>query len=333
MSQRLLIICCLTAFLVGCDYADEPKMLWTHSGLGTVAAALSKNGEFALVATVDNGTQFWDLDKNKINFRLKHHQRGENNLSAVAIAKDSNVAVTINGDSLVVWDTKTGKAYRFWKLTNYPLNIALSKTGKYALIGFADNNAQLFDLIHGKVLRVFEHADIVSAVALSEDGQYALIGSDDRAVRLWDLNTGELKHQWFHKNRVNHVGLSPNGQYALSCAAQSDAEIRSTESGELIANLKGKIPDIKFLHKNKFTITASTFSRDSSLLLTGSPPHNIQLWDVESGKETASWFIPSRFFWRPTASLVLALAFDEHNQHFIAQTTNGLGYQFLLSNT
>lgn len=318
----ILIFC-----LFGCDRSPSPSNTITHSGLGLGSAALSEDGSSALVATIDLGVQYWDLPNNKLNFKINHHN--DEPIIALDIALQTPIGVSLSSDSLAVWDLNDGTAYRFLSLDSTPTTVKISKTGKYALVGFVNNRAKLIDLTKGKVLRTFEHADIVNAVALSPKQDLAVIGSDDTAVRVWDLNSGEMKHQWFHPAKVTHLNTSPDNRYLLSHSAQHKTWIHDLQSGLLVSeiNIKPK----SFFRSLAPSVTTSLFSKNSQLVFTGHPPNLIKVWEVRTGILKKTIQLPKRSVWQPSATLPLDMAFNEDESTLTIETSNGQAYQYPMS--
>ncbi len=324
----LILVTCLLLALAGCK-DSKPVNTWTHSNAGSFDAALTTDGQQALIATHDKGTLFWDLKNKKVLYTFSHTANQKTSHRIVRIAQAASIAITADDESIASWDTKTGESKAYWKLPAVPLDIDLSRDGRFALIGFSDNKARIIDMQTGIAWKTFEHADKISTVALSNDEKYALIGSDDTAARLWNLNTGEMSHQWFMPYKVTHVAISPNNQYALLSSSQNSSEIRNIQTGQKICDITLRKPWLPKFIKAPLSISTALFSRNSQKLYTGSPPRNIRQWDVLSGKLEKEWIIPNRYFMKPMAAVILALAIDQDNV-LISETSNGMGYQFLL---
>jgi WD40 repeat protein len=315
--------------LVGCEDSNKPINTWTHSNQGSFDAALDANGDNALIATTDRGTLFWDLKNKQVLYTLSHAADKKSLHRIVRIAHSAPVAITADDKSIASWNTHTGESMAYWKLPARPLDIDLSTDGRFALIGFSDNKARIIDLQTGITWKTFEHADQVSTVALSKNEEYALIGSDDTAARLWNLNTGEMSHQWFMPYKVTNVAISPNNQYALISSSQNSSEIRNIKTGKKVCDITIRKSWLPSFVKAPLSISTALFSKDSQTLYTGSPPRNIRQWDVQSGKLVKEWVIPNRYFIKPMAAVILALATNQENI-LISETSNGMGYQFLL---
>lgn len=323
-----ILVACLLFALAGCK-DSKPVNTWTHSNQGSFDAAITVDGKKALIATLDRGTQFWDLSNKKTLYTFSHTANKKTLHRIVRVAQTASIAITADDETIAIWDTETGESKAYWKLPAVPLDIDLSKDGRFALIGFNDNKARIIDMTTGTAWKTFEHADEVNTVALSHDEQYALIGSDDTAARLWNLNTGEMSQQWFMPYKITHVAISPNNQYALISSSQNNSEIRNIQTGKKICDITLRKPWLPKFIRAPLSISTALFSQDSQKLYTGSPPRNIRQWDVQSGKLEKEWVIPNRYFIKPMAAVILALAINQDN-FLISETSNGMGYQFLL---
>tara|TARA_R110002110_G_scaffold195770_1_gene405470 strand:+ start:90108 stop:91106 length:999 start_codon:yes stop_codon:yes gene_type:complete len=327
-SKYSLFLVCLL-LLGACEDSNKPSNTWTHSHQGSVDAALDKNGENAIIATSDRGTLFWDVKNKKVLYTFSHFANKESLHHIVRIAHAAPVAITADDTSIASWNTRTGQSIASWTLPAPPLDIDLSTDGRFALIGFSDNKARIIDLQTGIAWKTFQHADQVNAVALAQNEEFALIGSDDTAARLWNLKTGEMSHQWFMPYKVTYVALSPNNQYALISSSQNSTEIRNVKTGGKVCDITIRKSWIPTFFKAPLTISTALFSENSQTLYTGSPPRNIRQWDVQSGKLINEWVIPNRYFLKPMPAVILALATNQENI-LISETSNGMGYQFLL---
>src|SRR6185437_15331757 len=92
-----------------------------------------------------------------------------------------------------LWDAQEGKEIR--RFSQQASCLALSRDGRFALVGGWDHSLRLWDVETGDEVRRFEgHTRPVRAVALSPDGKLALSGGEDHSLRLWDVKTGQLLH-------------------------------------------------------------------------------------------------------------------------------------------
>lgn len=324
-SLHFALITSIFLMLIACQEDMQIKQTWTHTKDGSFDADVAQGGKFALIATKDKGTQFWNLESNQLLFTFSHHQKEQTQHRLVKLTRDGATAVTLDDKSIGVWNTKTGQSKGYWALQAMPLVVTLSQDARFALIGFNDNAARLIDLETGVAWRSFEHAAPVNAVALSTDERYALVGSDDTAARLWDLNTGNLVHQWFMPFKIGLVAFSPDNQMLLISSVQHNTQIRAVDDGQLIAELKQSKWDLPLWRSPLLTVSSATFSQDSKKLYTGSPPRTIRQWDVKSGRMERMWTIPKPPKARTFAAVPTAINVKDP-QTLIFQATDGQGY-------
>lgn len=309
----------------GCDKADPSTQTQQYSAQGSLDADIDESGHFAIIATVDAGTQYWNLDANQMLFIFTHQKNEKSTHRLVKLAQQAPIAITLDDHAIGVWDTQSGESKAFWALENTPLAVSLSQDGRFALIGFAKNEAKLIDLRTGLSWRTFEHADKVNSVDLSKNEQYALIGSEDSAVRLWDLNQGTLKRQWLFPFGIDHVALSSDNHYALISSSLNKTEIRDAQTGELVSELKLPLSKMPFSKETTLTITSSTFSKRDNILYTGSPPNYIREWDIKSGQLIHEWALPKHKGFAKNIAIPIAIAIKADGS-LLSQATNGRGY-------
>lgn len=329
---RLVLITSIILSLSGCEDQKNISQPWEFSTDGSFDADISQDGKHAIVATKDLGTQYWDLDGNRLLFTFTHQTNTKTSHRLVKLADKNAIAVALDDNAISVWDTESGQSIAFWALPAVPLSVDISQDGRFALIGFTDHQARLIDLQTGTAWRNFEHADQVGAVALSPNEQYALVGSDDTAARLWDLNSGQLKHQWFFSYKINYVAISPDNQYALVASAQHVAQIRSLQDGALVSNLQLQKYNIPIARKPLLTVSSALFSDNGTKLFTGSPPRHLREWDIQTGALLQEWHVPKNNSLKPFAAIPVSIG-KHANQSIIFHTTDGKGYQIDLSHT
>lgn len=327
----------LTAFLLvslsACSPPEKPVQQFEVSVRGAYTAALSADGQRAVVGSVNHGASYWDSQHNErlYDWNLKPGQYTE--ATASAVSGNGQFALTASAQQMVLWDTQTGKAFTFFNAPAEILSVSLSRSGKYALLGLANYTAVLFDAKKGGVLRTLHHDSRVRSVHLSGDGQLALTGADDNSARLWDIKKGTLLHRRQHSENVQLVRLSPNKQWALSVSKYDKAALWNVKSGQTVAEL-----DIagEALKRGK-SFTAAEFSADGNFLLTGSSNREVTLWDISQlQSDTPSnndiqrltknkrWLLTKRQWMKPTGATVLSLAFAE--EHIVTIGSNGLLY-------
>jgi len=322
MTLRLSLLISLALLVGGCEQGAAPSRSFEVSTIGAQAAALSDDGQWAIIGSVHHGGSLWRTHDGERIFNWNHQKGQQTTLLAADFSPDGLWALTADRHTMVLWNVKSGAAERFWTAPGEVLSIALSQNGKYALLGLSDFKAALFDVRRGGVRRVFNHQNRVRSVALSNDGKLALTGSEDATATLWDLASGEALLTIEHDSDVQQVALSPDAKRALSSSKYDRTAIWNTDTGEELGDLPLSAERIK----RGLYLTVTRFSEDNTQLLTGRPDRTVQLWDLKNMRQLKRWTLPKRDPWKPSSAAVLALAFGENNQYY-AVASNGLVHQ------
>ncbi|HUH36711.1 MAG TPA: hypothetical protein VL027_02075 [Spongiibacteraceae bacterium] len=328
MSQRPWLVPAVlaTVLLSGCDSYEVPSASWEYAVQGLHSGCLSSDGSLAVVGSIAHGGSLWRVDTQARAFDWNHRAGEQSTLVACGFSPDARFALTADPQTLVLWDTASGSALRFWSSPAEVLGLALTPAANYALLGLANFSAVLFDVKNGGIQRIFQHQDRVRSVALSADGQLALTGAEDRSARLWNLQSGELLQRWDHDREVTVVALSDDGNRALSVAKYDKAVIWDTRTGAAVWELPLGASAVK----RGETFTSARFSSDGQQLLTGDNERRVRLWSVTDKTLLASWQVPKRDPWKPTGASILALAFTPEPQRYIALASNGYAHRLSL---
>ncbi|KAG2048147.1 WD40 repeat-like protein [Suillus hirtellus] len=124
-------------------------------------------------------------------------------------------------------------------------------------------------------IRTFEnHEQAIWAVAVFPDKRRMITGSDDNTLRLWDLETGVvLKKMEGHSNWVMALAVSRNGQIIASGDSGGEVIAWHGETGESITQP---------IKAHPFQITSVDFSRDGTVLATGSWDKTVKFWSTKT---------------------------------------------------
>lgn len=123
------------------------------------ALALSRRGDYLLLALHDRTAIYFDVIGNRVLQVLEHD--------------GANVGSSIN----------------------QPINaVAISPSGKYALTGADDHTARLWRLKTGKQLRSWKHKNVVNIVSFYPKGAYVFTGAENGQAHFWDIKTGKKKY-------------------------------------------------------------------------------------------------------------------------------------------
>lgn len=320
--------------LVSCSPTDDPEKTWDFSSVGLFSGVFTHQGNYSLCATVDSGVAYWDLNGNQIKYKFNHPidpvSKQPKIVTTVALAHSAPIGATALPGEIGIWDLNTGKSLRYWALPyadKQILSMSLSEYGKYALIGFSSAQAILLNLISGNIMKTFESAESVSTVSLSHNSQFALIGSEDKHLKLWDLNNGTLAKDWVMESPVQYATFSPDDQFILVSQTLGKGKILSVQTGEVISELVNQFGHDFSLGSN--SLLSALFFDNNQYVVTGCPPRYIRLFEVKTGKFIKELRLSKKSKWITSPAPVIALAMQPQHK-LIAQSSNGLGYQFTL---
>lgn len=320
---RFISLLLIALLSTGCDSGAAPSKSWETAVKGVYGASLSNDGKLSIIGSITHGGSLWDTARGERKFNWNHQQGEYSNIIASGFSPDGSFALTADHQTIVLWDTNSGKALTFWTAPNEVMSIDLTPAGNYALLGLEDYSAVLFDVKRGGIQRTFYHKDRVRSVALSDDGELAITGSEDQTARLWQVKSGEQLFSWQHEDEVVTVAIAPNGSKALSVAKYDKAVVWDTNSGKAI----GKLPLVPTAIKRGQAFTSAAFSANSRLLLTGNSDRLVQLWDANKLKQLASWTVPKRDPWKPTGASIVAVSFSDKSNQYYAIASNGFTHR------
>ena len=316
----LFALCLLVS---ACSGGDSPSQSWEHAIQGIYGAELSDDGSLAIIGSITHGGSLWNVPGNERKFNWNHQQGQFSNIIYADFSPDRGFAITAERQTMVLWNASTGQGISFWTAPSEILDIELSTTGNFALLGLEDHSAALFDVRRGGVKRVFYHEDRVRSVSLNSQQNLVLSGSEDHTAKLWNLQDGKQLFNWQHEDEVQLVKLSPNADRALTAAKYDKAVVWDTKSGDKI----GELPLRGSAVARGLIITSAAFSSDGKLLLTGNSNRTVQLWQIDGFKELKRWQLPKRYPWKPASASVVALSFSPQNNRFFAIASNGFTHQ------
>ncbi|MBV1870526.1 MAG: hypothetical protein KUG76_06425 [Gammaproteobacteria bacterium] len=318
-SALRLFLLLLIALTSGC-MKDQPISMQEVAVQGVYTAALSENGAYALIGSINHGGSLWQTSDMERRYNWNLAAGAYSEISSTALSHNGNIALTADTRQAVFWDTRTGESVGYWSTPADVKTAALSGNGSVAIFGLRDYSAIVVDVSTGDTLFRLGHQGMVGAVSISEDGLIGLTGSDDRSAKLWDLKTGNMLFEWKHSNSVNLVKLSADGKIALTSSQHSGFHLWSIESGQQLHMIKNR----------SHTVTSVAFSADNQTMLIGTSLQQIDLWKTSSAKRIKTWSIAGKNLWQPSNTKVYAVAFSQQRNHFFSVTSNGVLQEWAL---
>jgi WD40 repeat protein len=319
----LICITCFSFLMIACQVDKESVAEWQHTAVGSLDAAISSDGRFALVSSVNFGAAYWDIEKNQLLFQWTHNDDPNSSITSVNISPDGSRAITADKETFSIWNTNSGKAYGYWKAPASIRAVALSNKGRYVLLGLGDGRAIHIDMNTGRRLEFTGHRkEAVASVDLSPNGLWAFTGGNDYRAVLWNSRTGQVHQLFEHKTRVAKLKLDYSGKRAFTSGTLGNAYIWDIQSGEQLSKLA--------LKKREYVIVSANFSNSGKQLVTGAPGRDISLWNTESGERIKKWKVRTRKQGKPSGAIVYAVAFSEDDQYVLSESSAGYGEKWSL---
>lgn len=311
----LLVISIL--LLSACSDKGQELRRWLHEDTGSYGAVISADNRYLMTGSIGGYGRVWDVEQGKVIYSVQHEDNDEGGIIDAEFSRDSKYLVTIEQQSIARWRVSDGSLVGYWSWPDLRA-VAISASGRYALIGMKAKQAIYFDMQQGKMVYVFPHHEKITSVDLSADGRFALTGADDWHASLWNLATGE--HVW-SKNmeyKIAHVELSDDGELAFANASVGQARIYATDSeGTLVTQLEIK--------PRGLTVVSADFSDDNSILATGRASKGIDIWDTRNGKNLKTWLPEVKHKVQPDSATILDLNISPDKQTLLSESSTGIG--------
>jgi len=182
--------------------------------------------------------------------------------------------------------------------------VAVSPNREQAVVGQANGEMKLIDLLSNKVIRTIKsHTGSVSGVAFSSDGQHLLSGGQDQAgklftAKLWNLSDGKQQGEAIETTgAITAVAVVGTTEQPLAATAEADNKIRiwnlhkeaaeskpEDEAKDGEAETKEAVKPVKEIagHSGKIN-SLVVHPTDSNQLLSGSDDGTVRLWNVSAG--------------------------------------------------
>lgn len=141
------------------EMANGKPMMRLSFPVRIKAMALSRHGDYVLLALQDRTAVYFDVIENRVVHIFRHDGKP--------------VKATVD------------------QLINA---VAISPSGKYALTGGDDHMARLWSLESGKQLRKWQHNNDVDLVGFYPKGGYVLTGAGNDQTHFWNIKTGKKQY-------------------------------------------------------------------------------------------------------------------------------------------
>ncbi len=160
----------------------------------------------------------------------------------------------------------------------YGVSVHFSPDGTRLVTASADGTAKVWDVSTGnELLTLIGHTASVLNSIFSPEGSLLATSSYDDTVRIWDSATGK-QLLLLEQPGAAFIAFDPSGTrlaIAITAGANSRAEIRDVNTGQLLLTLVGHEDDVNDV----------TFSTDGKWIATASNDGTVRVWDAFDGNE------------------------------------------------
>lgn len=293
--------------------SEGPQSTFPLASQGFLSAEISNDGNFAVIGSIHHGGSYWDLKKKERLFSWNHQQGKMSSLRAVAISKNGHRAITCEEDTLVLWDTRSGKSKQFWQAEDRILSIAMNREGDKALMGLRNGTVSYFDLDRGAAIYNFKHLAEVRQVSLSQDGLTGISAGDDMSVKILDLKSGKEIQNKTLQNQIKTIAISSSGSKAFASAQREDSIIWEINSDKTLYKQHNRVTNF----------TSATFSENENFITLGTFTGEIYRIDIRSGQQLNKWQAEPRKAYGGAASKAIMDLYDD-NKSIVALTSDGM---------
>ena len=321
----LIVLSCFLAS--ACTEKNQQAIAsYEHAAQGALSAAISNDGKYSLVSSINHGVVLWDNQQHALKYQWSQQQSQDEFVYVVDIAFDNSVAVTAQRTTFAIWDIATGANKGYYKIQAATIrDIAISNQGRSVLYGRSDGVVVFLNLKTGRRIEFLAHQNNINTVDLAPNGHFALSGSNDYVAYFWDTRTGQVIHRFNHPTRVTQVTLDPQGRYAFTADSMAQANVCKLTTGDIESKLT-------YIGREK-TFTAARFNEEGTLLATGSPNKRVDLWHIASGEKLQTWQVTPREGGRPKSAVVLDVAFTDNDKSLLTESSSGIAERFIIRDT
>ncbi|KAF5330196.1 hypothetical protein D9611_010572 [Ephemerocybe angulata] len=255
---------------------------WGHTDYVT-SVAFSPDGRYIVSGSLDKTVGVWDVQEGQT--ALDPYTGHRDFVFSVAFSPDGRHVASSSGETIHLWDIRTGKMALDTPIVGNGSRVAFSPDGKHIVSASKDKTVRVWDARTGKpALEPFKgHTGYIRSVAFSPDGRYIASGSDDKTVRVWDVEAGQPTMAPFEGHTsVRSVAFSPDGRHVASGLRDKTIQLWDTQTGQVtMGTFKG--------HKD--VVNSVAFSPNGRYIASCSYDNTVRVWDVQTGKAALDPFI------------------------------------------
>ncbi len=204
-----------------------------------------------------------------------------------------------------IWDAASGKRLStFQSIPSGITDTAFDATGKTLVTGSYRGEIQILDCPTGKKLREIQLTEPSEQIMLPPNKDL-IVTKSEKSVQLYSIGTGRFVNKLATKGRVSAIDGSSDGEKIAVGLFNGNVDLFDTNGSALSQLVSGSAKPI----------TCLRFSRDGSLIATGSQDGKVRLWSIPEGK---------LLFTLDSRDRINAIDFCSVNRQLVSVDSNGL---------
>jgi WD40 repeat protein len=276
----------LIAALIIAGCGEDPRMLanWEHSHTGLYNAAISEDGQFAVISSSSDGASFWNLSTNSRLYDWSHDNTSEGQISQIAFAPDNSQVITANARTFIVWNTQSGRPLGYWTVDADISCVAISNRGEFVLLGLKDGRAVVWETAHGKQVNIMAHQERILITKFDAANEKIFTADERGNASIWDLSSGEkltVLDLGKHQHVVTAARFSQDGKLLLLGFPGRDVRLWNTNTGKQVDSWRTPIRANGWVPQGS-TVYAVAFDESGSAVVAESSNGLGRSWSLHA---------------------------------------------------
>ena len=255
----------------------------------------------------NNGKFYLSYDKNELDLyyacvlRVRETESGRivfsknlrSGINYAGFSPDGDYVVAVTGRRYIyIWDSKTGndvQDYEYFiqnveKAMISPDNSKLIICPKHPYSRLGSNTADIWSIKTGELINSIKHNANINDACIDSSSRYLATASADSTAAIWNLSTGQNLETFIHNGVVEKLLFSPDGK-KLATLCSDIIQLWDIETGT----------QLNITMKHNSTVLDFNFSPDGQTVISSTKNNVCRLWDVNTGWEITSPFIPANW--------------------------------------
>ncbi|MBD2177563.1 hypothetical protein H6F42_11625 [Pseudanabaena sp. FACHB-1998] len=250
---------------------------------GVWTTEYSPDGSMLVSGGLDNLIKLWHLDGREILQLVGH----TGVVRSTTFSPDGQTILSGCSDKTIgLWNLQGDRLKTFTGHGGTVWSARFSPDGKMIVSGSADETIKLWNLDGEELLTISGHRGDVRTVLFSADGNWIISGGADKMIMIWSLDGTLLQSAKGHTADIRSISIHPTGAFIASSSGDGILKLwrMNRSEAENTTNMAIALEEVFSIEGHASAIRSVTFSRDGSILATGSVDKKIKIWDL-AGKE------------------------------------------------